>query len=86
MSSSELSSQNSYPYDAFLSHNRAQKDWTRDLAGAKEHFQRALDIWERHLGADHPSTQTARRNLQILLESGAPRAPVQQSEPAFVWF
>ncbi len=32
MSDSRSASQDSFPYDVFLSHNRAQKDWTRDLA------------------------------------------------------
>ena len=32
MSGSEAASRNSYNYDVFLSHNHAQKDWTRDLA------------------------------------------------------
>ena len=47
MSSSEPSSQNSYPYDVFLSHNRAQKDWTRDLARKlrDEGFEVWFDEW-----------------------------------------
>ena len=37
-----------------------------DLEGAKAHLERALAIFTRSLGPDHPSTQTCRRNLDSL--------------------
>ena len=39
-----------------------------DLDGAQAAFERALAIFEKFLGADHPSTQTVRRNLERLRE------------------
>lgn len=36
------------------------------LAAAKPLYERALAIWERLLGLDHPHTATARRNLASL--------------------
>jgi Tetratricopeptide repeat len=37
-----------------------------DLAGARAAFERALAIWERVFGPDHPSTRKARGNLESL--------------------
>ena len=37
-----------------------------DLEAAKLHFERALRIFEKQLGPDHPSTRTVRDNLQAL--------------------
>jgi Tfp pilus assembly protein PilF len=37
-----------------------------DLNGARKHFERALKIFERALGKDHPDTQKVRRNLELL--------------------
>ena len=37
-----------------------------DLAGARAAFERALAIFERVLGPDHPSTRIARGNLKSL--------------------
>jgi hypothetical protein len=47
MSGSESTSRNSYDYDVFLSHNRAQKDWTRNLARRlrDEGFNVWFDEW-----------------------------------------
>ncbi|MFC1713998.1 tetratricopeptide repeat protein, partial [Candidatus Poribacteria bacterium] len=42
-----------------------------NLDGAKENFQRALEIFERRLGTDHRYTQGVRRNFERLLNSGA---------------
>ncbi len=47
MGTSEPSSRNSYEYDVFLSYNRAQKDWTRNLARRlrDEGFKVWFDEW-----------------------------------------
>lgn len=37
-----------------------------DLAQVKEHFERALRILTYYLGEEHPSTVTARNNLNSL--------------------
>ena len=37
-----------------------------DLAGARAAFERALAIWERVLGPNHPNTRIARGNLESL--------------------
>ena len=37
-----------------------------DLEAAKLHFERALGIFEKQPGPDHPSTRTVRDNLQAL--------------------
>jgi hypothetical protein len=37
-----------------------------DLAGARAAFERALAIFERFLGSEHPSTRTVRGNLESL--------------------
>jgi hypothetical protein len=37
-----------------------------DLAGAREALERALAIFEKALGPDHPSTVTVRDNLNSL--------------------
>jgi Tetratricopeptide repeat len=37
-----------------------------DLSGARAAYQRALRIFEAHLGGAHPSTQTVQRNLEAL--------------------
>ena len=39
----------------------------RDLAGAKAAFQRALAIFERAYGPDHPNTRIARENLDFAM-------------------
>ena len=38
-----------------------------DLEGARDHYERALAIREKALGADHPGTQTVRNNLDYVL-------------------
>jgi Tetratricopeptide repeat len=37
-----------------------------DLTGASAAYERALEIFERALGPDHPSTHTVRANLDSL--------------------
>ena len=37
-----------------------------DLEGAKKCFQRALAIFEKRLGRDHPNSVTVRNNLNSL--------------------
>lgn len=37
-----------------------------DLQGAKEHFERALEIFRKFLGEEHPFTATVRDNLESL--------------------
>ena len=37
-----------------------------DLKGAKEHYERALTIFQKSLGENHPSTATVRNNLELL--------------------
>ena len=44
-----------------------------DLAGARASYERALRIFEVHLGAAHPSTQTVQHNLEALAQ-GQPDA------------
>jgi hypothetical protein len=42
-------------------------------------MRRAVDIFEASLGPDHPSTQTAKRNLEILLaEMTNPDPPTEE--------
>ena len=48
-----------------------------DVEGARENYERALGIFERYLGADHPKIQLVRRNLQSLLDSQTSKAPVE---------
>jgi len=42
---------------------------TNRLKEAEPLIRRALKIFEDSLGPDHPSTQTVRKNLEILLRS-----------------
>jgi hypothetical protein len=37
-----------------------------DLQGAKEHYERALEIFRNRLGENHPRTVTVRNNLAAL--------------------
>ena len=37
-----------------------------DLDAAREAFQRAIEIWEQALGADHPDVATAVNNLGMV--------------------
>ncbi|MCA9962662.1 MAG: hypothetical protein KC423_00405 [Anaerolineales bacterium] len=37
-----------------------------DLAGAARLMRRALGIWERRLGANHPNTQSSRQSLAAI--------------------
>jgi hypothetical protein len=39
-----------------------------DLAGVRAAFERALQIFEAHLGAVHPSTQMVQRSLEVLAQ------------------
>lgn len=41
-------------------------------AEAEPLLQQALAIWEKTLGPEHPHTQAARHNLQLLLEKRDP--------------
>jgi hypothetical protein len=41
-----------------------------DLAAARPLFERALAIFEKALGPDHPDTAIARRSLAALSERG----------------
>jgi tetratricopeptide (TPR) repeat protein len=43
-------------------------------------YQRALDIWERQLGADHPSTATSLNNLAALYHS---QGKYESAEPLY---
>jgi Tetratricopeptide repeat len=43
------------------------------LAEAVQQYQRALTESERHLGPDHPTTQTLRDNLDALTRIWPPR-------------
>jgi hypothetical protein len=43
---------------------------TDRLSEAEPLMRRAVAIWEVSLGTDHPNTQTAQRNLKILLKRG----------------
>lgn len=54
MSGYESPSRDTYEYDVFLSHNRAQKDWTRNLARRlrDEGFEVWLDEWCLRTGED----------------------------------
>jgi len=40
-----------------------------DLAGAKACYERALGIWERALGPEHPQVATAVNNLGLVLQA-----------------
>jgi len=39
-----------------------------DLVGARPYYERALAIWEKRLGPDHPHTKIARGNLESLAD------------------
>jgi len=43
-----------------------------DLAAARAAAERALSIWEKTLGPDHPNTRNARANLDSLPTTGSP--------------
>jgi tetratricopeptide (TPR) repeat protein len=45
-----------------------------DIARAREAYQRSIEVKEKVLGADHPSTLDAQRNLAMLLADQDPRA------------
>jgi hypothetical protein len=43
-------------------------------------MRRAVEIFERSLGPDHPSTRTVKRNLEILLAEMAAPDPTPPPE------
>jgi Tetratricopeptide repeat len=43
-----------------------------DLAGARAAYERALSIFERVLGPEHPHTRIARGNLESLFGGSGP--------------
>jgi hypothetical protein len=45
-----------------------------DLVGARLLYERALAIFEKALGSNHPYTATARKSLQILLGATLPKS------------
>jgi hypothetical protein len=48
-----------------------------DLPAARDHFQRALAIYQAQLGPDHPNTVKASRNLaDVLVVLGERAKPV----------
>jgi len=40
-----------------------------DLAGARAHYERALAIWEKQLGPEHPNVAWAVNNLGMVLKA-----------------
>jgi Tetratricopeptide repeat len=50
----------------------------RDIAGARQYYERALAIRERALGPEHPSTAATLSNLGGLLQSQGDFLAAQQ--------
>jgi hypothetical protein len=48
---------------AVMSHNSG------DFVEARKFYDRALPIYRKFLGDDHPTTRTVRRNLEMLIET-----------------